>query len=95
MAATNGKPTDEIISVEDIKVSPRGRQKVIDSALADLLSKVKPGQAIALRGTFGNVPADKRPQVSQVIRKHWAHVRTDACRIAFTPEGVPQVLIKS
>jgi len=94
MATTNGKAVDEIISIEDITVSPRGRKKVIDSALADTLSKVKAGQAIALRGTFGNVPASERPKVSQIIRKHWAHVRDDECRIAYSPEGIPQVLIK-
>jgi hypothetical protein len=63
--------------------------------LANLLAKVKAGQAVVLRGKFGNVPTAKRPAVSQVIRKHWTHTRTDACRIDYTPEGVPQVRIKA
>lgn len=89
------KDQDEIISVEQITVSPRGRQKVIDAALADKLAQIKPGQAVALRGTFGQVPVDQRAKVSQIIRKHWTHIRTDACRINFSPEGVAQVSIKA
>jgi nucleoid DNA-binding protein len=93
MATT--KMGDEFISVDEVTVSPRGRKKVIDQSLADLLGKLKEGQAVRLAGKFGNVPAEKRPAVSQVIRKHWGHVRTDACRIDYTPEGVPQVRVKA
>jgi len=94
MPSNTSKVQDEVISVEDIRVSARGRKKVIDQSLADLLAGLKSGQAVALKGTFGNVPAEQRPKVSQVIRKHWEHVRSDACRIAYTPDGVPQVLMK-
>jgi hypothetical protein len=94
MATANRKAEDEVISVEEVRVSPRGRRKVINAELAEKLSGIKSGQAVALRATFGAVPADQRPKVSQMIRKHWTHVRTDACRIAYTPEGIPQVMAK-
>jgi hypothetical protein len=93
MAASN-KAQDEMISVDEITVSPRGRKKVIDPALAESLTKIKAVQALALKGTFGEVPASERPKVSQIIRKHWEHVRTDGCRINYSPTGVPQVSIK-
>lgn len=95
MAASNSKAQDEVISLSDVKVSPRGRRKVINTALAETLGKVKAGQAVALRGTFGTVPMEQRAKVSQTIRKHWQHVRADACRINYSPEGVPQVSIKA
>lgn len=94
MAATT-KGTDEFISIDEVTVSPRGRKKVIDPALAEMLGKVKAGQAVRLSAKFGAVPREQRPAVSQVIRKHWTHVRTDACRIDYSPEGVPQVRIKA
>jgi hypothetical protein len=93
--ATSSKAADEFISVDEVTVSPRGRKKVIDPALAELLGKVKAGQAVRLTAKFGSVPREQRPAVSQVIRKHWTHVRADACRIDYSPEGVPQVRIKS
>jgi len=93
--ATSKNIQDEIISVSEITVSPRGRKKVINGVLADRLATIKPGQAAALRGTFGEVPTEQRAKVSQVIRKHWAHVRSDECRINYSPEGVPQVSIKA
>jgi hypothetical protein len=93
--ATTTKATDEFISVDEVTVSPRGRKKIIDADLAELLGRLKAGQAVRLSAKFGNVPAEKRPAVSQVIRKHWQHARTDQCRIDYTPEGVPQVRIKA
>lgn len=89
------KQSDEFISIDDVTVSPRGRKKVIDSALAEMLGKLKDGQAVRLSGKFGAVPREQRAAVSQVIRKHWTHTRTDDCRIDYTPEGVPQVRIKA
>jgi hypothetical protein len=89
------KQSDEFISIDDVTVSPRGRKKVIDSALAEMLGKLKDGQAVRLSGKFGAVPREQRAAVSQVIGKHWTHTRTDDCRIDYTPEGVPQVRIKA
>jgi hypothetical protein len=94
MAAKSNSSGDEFISIDEVTVSPRGRKKVIDPALADLLKKLGAGQAVRLSSKFGAVPREQRPAVSQVIRKHWSHVRTDACRIDYSPEGVPQVRIK-
>lgn len=88
------KTGDEFISIDEVTVSPRGRKKVIDATLAEMLGKLSEGQAVRLSGKFGNVPKAQRAAVSQVIRKHWTHVRTDACRIDYTPEGVPQVRVK-
>ncbi len=88
------KQEDKVISVSEIVTSPRGRKKVITPALAEKLRDLRAGQAVALAGTFGNVPMAQRTKVSQVIRKHWNHVRDDACRIQYSPEGVPQVSVK-
>jgi len=89
------KSTDEFISVEEVTVSPRGRKKVIDSTLTDLFTRLPEGKAVRLTSKFGAVPKAQRAAVSQVIRKHWEHVRNDACRIDYTPEGVPQVRQKA
>lgn len=94
MAKPIDSAIDEVIEIEDISVSPRGRKPEINSALADTLSKVPAGKAIRLAGTFGNVPQADRAKVSQSIRKHWAHVRPDGCRINYSSEGVPQVSVK-
>jgi hypothetical protein len=96
VASTNSKSnlTDDLISIDEVTVSPRGRKKNIDAALAEKLSNVPTDRAIALRATFGEVPVDERAKVSQIIRKHWHHVRTDQCRINYSPEGVPQVYVK-
>jgi hypothetical protein len=89
------KNTDEFISIDEVTVSPRGRKKVIDPALTDLFSRLPEGQAVRLTAKFGAVPKEQRAAVSQVIRKHWMHVRQDGCRIDYTPEGVPQVRQKA
>lgn len=86
---------DEVIAVSEVVKAPRGRKPVIDQALADTLGKVKAGQAVTLGGTFGQVEKDRRATVGQVIRKHWAHARTDKCSINWTPEGVAQVSVKA
>ena len=88
------KIDDEVISTDDVSVSPRGRKKVIDESLAERLANLAEGQAIALKGTFGEVPQEKRQAVSATIRKHWDHVRDDKCRIDYSPTGVPQVRAK-
>lgn len=96
MATNNGKANDEFISIEEVTVSPRGRKKVIDQELANILSNIPAGKAVRLTATFGEVPADSRPKVSQIIRKHWLHVhKNNDCRINYSPEGVPQVFSKS
>jgi hypothetical protein len=91
---TSKRSEDKVISISEVTSAPRGRKKVITPALAEQLADLRAGQAVALHGTFGNVPQAKRAAVSQVIRKHWQHVRDDQCRISYSPEGVPQVFIK-
>jgi len=85
---------DDIIAIEEISVSPRGRKAIINTELAEKLSKIPAGKAARLTGTFGSVPKDKRAKVSQSIRKHWAHVRSDQCQINYSAEGIPQVSVK-
>jgi hypothetical protein len=83
---------DEFIDVADVQVVPRGRKPQIDADLADLLSRLPEGKAVRLSAKFGNVNGvEARAKVSQTIRKHWAHVRQDKCRIDYTTDGVPQV----
>jgi len=86
--------SDEIISAEEVSVSPRGRKVEINSELAAMLKKLKVGQAARLTSTFGQVPKNHRATVSSVIRKHWRHVRDDDLRIDYTAEGVPQIRVR-
>lgn len=86
---------DEFISDDEVQVSPRGRKVEINPDLANLLKKVKSGQALRLTETFGEVPKAKRGSVSSVIRKHWRHVRTDDLRIDYSATGVAQVRVRS
>jgi len=87
--------SDEIISEEEVQVSPRGRKVEINPELADKFRKLKPGQALRLSDTFGKVDKAKRATVSAIIRKHWRHVRNDDVRIDYTAEGVPQVRVRA
>jgi len=86
--------TDEIISAEEVSVSPRGRKVEINPDLASTLKKLKAGQAARLTATFGEVSKPHRATVSSIIRKHWRHVRDDDLRIDYTAEGVPQVRVR-
>ncbi len=85
---------NEIISIEEVEVQSRGRKKVIDAELANDLANLVPGQAIVLSETFGQVKPSKRSQIAQTIRKHWADVRGDKCRIDWTADGVAQVRVR-
>ena len=86
---------DEFISADAVKVSPRGRKKVLNPALLETLKKVTATDGVALGGTFGAVKKADRGSVSATIRKHWREVRTDEVRIDYTPEGVPQVRVRA
>ena len=86
---------DQFIPADSVKVSPRGRKKVLNADLLATLKKVTPEKGVALRGTFGNVAKQDRPAVAATIRKHWREVRSDEVRIDFTPEGVPQVRVRA
>ena len=86
------KMEDAFIDTEDVLTSPRGRSKVLDATLLELLASVPEGKAISLAGTFGRVPKDKRQATAAVIRKHWTEAHPGGKpRIDFSPEGVPQV----
>lgn len=85
---------DEIINAGDVVVSPRGRKKEIMPDLCATLKALKPGQAVRLSSTFGEVPKEKRSAVSQVVRKHWRHVRDDEPRLDYDAKGVLQVRVK-
>lgn len=86
---------DNIIPIEQIKKSPRGRPKQLIEGLSDTLKDLKPGYAVLLGQTFGTVPMNDRNRISTVIRKHWKLVRDDRPSIHYTPEGIPQVSVKA
>jgi len=86
---------DEFITEEEVQVSPRGRKVEINTELANLLKKLKPGQAVRLSDSIGPVEKKNRATVSTVIRKHWRHVRDDEPRIDYTLDGVPQVRVRT
>ena len=88
--------SDEIISEDEVTVSPRGRKVEINPEMAAKFSKLKPGQAIRLSDTFGSVDKPRRATVSAIIRKHWRHVREDDLRIDYDANtGVPCVRCKA
>jgi hypothetical protein len=88
--------SDEIISEDEVTVSPRGRKVEINPELAALLKKIKPGQAARLSESFGPVEKSRRATVSAIIRKHWRHVREDEIRIDYDSNtGVPQVRVRA
>ena len=81
---------DEIISAESIVKSPRGRKKVLDSALLATLAKLEPGQAIRLK-SLGSVPKDLRQDLSAKLRKHFVEAHGVSPSINYTPDGFAQV----
>jgi len=88
--------SDEIISEDEVTVSPRGRKVEINPEMAAKFAKLKPGQAIRLTDTFGTVEKPRRATVSAIIRKHWRHVRQDDLRIDYDANtGVPCVRCKA
>lgn len=86
---------DEIISAEDVVVSPRGRKAELDPKLVAKFRALKAGEAIVLSEYYGEVPKAERSKVSQQMRKHWDAARADGIRIDYTPAGVPQVRVKA
>jgi hypothetical protein len=85
---------DEIIPASEVVVSPRGRKVELMPELCEALRALKPGEALRLSATFGEVPKDQRSRVSQVIRKNWRAVREDQLRIDYDTKGVVQVRVK-
>jgi len=84
-----------VITEDEIKVSPRGRRKVLDPNLLEALRHVKPGQPVVLE-MFGSVTdkADKQT-VGASIRRHWREIRNDESRIDFAPgTGEVQVQVR-
>ena len=87
--------TDDVISNDDVEVSPRGRRKILDKNLLAILGKVTPTHGVALGSTFGEVAKDDRPAVSASLRKHFLEVHPGkVARIDFTRAGVPQVRMR-
>jgi hypothetical protein len=86
---------DEIISADDVVVSPRGRKAELDPELVAKFKALKVGQALRLSDYYGEVPKAERSKVSQQMRKHWEAARKDGIRIDYTPTGVPQVRVKA
>lgn len=86
---------DEIIAANDVVVSPRGRKKELMPELCASLKALKPGQALRLSETFGEVPKEKRSAVSQSVRKHWRAVRSDEPRLDYDAKGVLQVRVRT
>ena len=82
---------DEIIPLDEVIASPRGRHIEKNDELVQAFKELKPWQAMRLGKTFGKVERDERNKVSHIIRRHWEVARKDDPRIDFSPEGVPQV----
>lgn len=83
------------IAVEDVVVSRRGRTAEYDSDLLEDLESLTSDEALDLGPYFGTPESkEDRQKVGADIRKHWAAVRTDKCRIDFGA-GTPQVRVKA
>jgi hypothetical protein len=85
---------DEIISIDEVTPSPRGRHIEKNQELMEAFRHLKPWQAMKLGSTFGQVSREDRNKVSHIIRRHWETVRRDAPRIDFSPDGIPQVRVR-
>lgn len=85
---------DEIISVDEIIASPRGKHIEKNYELIEAMRHLKPWQAMRLGSSFGKVDKEERNKVSHIIRRHWSAARDDLPRIDFSPEGIPQVRVR-
>ena len=85
---------DEVIPVDEVIPSPRGKHLPRDEELIESLRTPKPWEALRLGSTFGQVEKDDRNRVSHLIRRHWELARDDSPRIDFSPDGVPQVRVR-
>ena len=98
--ATAKRPSFELISVDQITKSPRGRKAELDQDLIVGFGMITADdQALVLDG-YGSVyllglPDDSasRAKVSTVLRKNWNHVpgQTHTCRVDYSVDGVPQI----
>ena len=85
---------DDFISEDEVVSSPRGRKTQLDPNLVSIFKKLKPGQAVRLGDTFGEVPKEKRATVSSILRKNFRAARDDEPSIRYTPQGIPQVSVR-
>lgn len=85
---------DEVIPIDEVQPSPRGRYVEKNYELMEAFKDLKPWQAMRLGSTFGEVSREDRNKVSHIIRRHWEQVRSDAPRIDFSPDGIPQVRVR-
>jgi hypothetical protein len=87
---------DEFISVSEMTSARRGRKRVVDVELLDVLTQLSTkvdGIGVILRDTFGSVEKDRRTATRSRILSHWAEVGDSrGLSIKFSdPEGIPQV----
>ena len=88
--------SDDFITADEIRSTPRGRKAIVDSALVETFRKIPAGKGVRLESHFGKVSKADKAKTSARIRTAWkiAHPGT-ACSITYTPEGVPQVFRKA
>ena len=96
MGTATSKLSDDVIDVTEVVAVKRGRKVELDPAVTAALDAIPAGKAGRLSSTFGPVSKDDRGKVSQSIRKHFRHLDDGAdFAIAYSPEGVPQVIVRS
>lgn len=86
---------DEIIEIEEIIPSPRGKKLTFDEALLETLKRLPKGKAVRLAGTYGKVSSHDRQKVTHSIKRHWGLVRDDKPSVNFSPDGIPQVSVRN
>jgi hypothetical protein len=97
MSTTNSKSnSNAVIDATEVVKTPRGRKAEVRPELLADLEQVKPGQAISLGGTFGEVPKAERQKVSAILRRHCQRAWGEGnFALNYSPAGVPQATRKA
>lgn len=92
-------PLFEVIQASEVRRVPRGRKSNVDPALVTSLRTLKAGQVVRISGmacTPGTTDYGKdKARVGATLRSALKAAGFQAFKIEWSPEGVPQVTIKS
>lgn len=96
--STNGEWQFEEIPEDDVTRVPRGRKSNVDPALVAAIATLKPGKAIRVTSAKldPSAPTYKtdKARVSATLRAACRAAGHAKFGIAFTPEGIPQIIVR-
>ena len=88
----------EIIDQSEIEAVSRGRKSTVPAELVEALAKMPKGQAIRIKGLALDTKSDDykndKASVSAMIRSAGVQAGVQVA-ISFSPEGIPQIVIKT